>query len=370
MTTFADLDLLPSLLGTLADQGLTTPTEVQTRAIPELLTGRSIVAVAETGSGKTLSYVLPILHVLKSAEDAGSAVTAGARPRALVVVPNRDLGEQVARVFKGLTHDTRLRVRTVLGGSAREVARRNVSGPFEVLVATPGRLLQLLDAEAVSLADARLVVFDEADQMLDPTFLPDAERIVQSCPAAHQLALYSATLPVALETLVGLVFRAPPVRIQTKGSQRLVPTLRTVSRKVVDGRRFEVLKDLLAEEGGGTLVFVNTREQCDRLAAQLAQAEIPFAVYRGDMDKTERRSNLQRFRDGEIRLLLATDLGARGLDVEGVDRVVNYHLPSQLESYLHRAGRTARAGRTGVVVNLVTERDEALLRKLSKLQPR
>ncbi|MEQ1564298.1 MAG: DEAD/DEAH box helicase [Myxococcota bacterium] len=369
-TSFVDFALRPSLFDALATQGIAVPTEIQSLAIPELLADRSIVAVAETGSGKTLSYVLPILHVLKAAEEGGSSVAEGRKPRAVVVVPNRDLGEQVAKVFKGLTHTTRLRVRPVLGGAGLAVARRNIAAPFEVLVATPGRLVQLLDAGEILLDDVRFLVFDEADQMLDPTFLPQSVRVVQASAPNHQLALFSATLPAALDTLVGQLFRSAPVQLRTRGAQRMVRTLTTENRKVIDGKRFDVLKALLAEgDGGSTLVFVNTREQCDKLAGQLEAAGIPFAAYRGELEPAARRANLASFREGTVRLLLATDLGARGLDVENVDRVVNYHLPSQPQSYLHRAGRTARAGRTGLVVNLVTERDEALLEKLQKLEP-
>ncbi|MCC7108365.1 MAG: DEAD/DEAH box helicase, partial [Deltaproteobacteria bacterium] len=193
MPTFADLTLLPSILATLAEQKLKTLTEIQQRALPALLAGRSVVGVAETGSGKTLAYALPILHALKTLENEGSKVDAAGRPRAVVVVPTRDLGEQVSKVFKPFTHTTRLRVRTVLGGTDIAVAKKNVAGPFEVLVATPGRLVKLLDRRLVDFSDVRTLVFDEADQMLDQGFLPDAGQIVRACPRERQLALFSAT---------------------------------------------------------------------------------------------------------------------------------------------------------------------------------
>ncbi|MDP3278261.1 MAG: DEAD/DEAH box helicase [Deltaproteobacteria bacterium] len=364
--TFADLPLLASLQASLLTQGITTPTEIQRRTLPALLDGRSLVGVAETGSGKTLAFVLPILHLLKTLEDAGEPVSQTAKPRAVVIAPTRELGEQVTRVFKLFTHTTRLRVRSVLGGSTMEVARRNIEGPFEVLVATPGRLLKLLDRALIDLDDVRFLVFDEVDQMLDPGFLPDAERITTMCPPTRQIALFSATLPAAVQTLIGKRFTDAEV-VRSTGSQRVVASLSTVNRTVIDGKREPHLRALLAEPvTGGTLIFVNTREQCDKVAAALEALGRPFVLYRGEMDKVERRANLRAFRDGTVGLLVSTDLAARGLDVPHVGRVINYHLPQNLDHYLHRVGRTARAGRSGVVVNLVTERDAPLMQKLAQ----
>lgn len=195
MSSFSRFDLLDSLQETLDEKGLVTPTEIQARTIPALLEGRTVVGVAETGSGKTLAYALPILHLLKSLEHDDRAITIEAQPRACVVVPTRELGEQVSKVFKSFAHTTRLRVRTILGGTAFDVARKNIQGTFEVLVATPGRLLKLYDMGLLNLRDIRILVLDEADQMLDQGFLPDAERIVKACPRSTQRALFSATVP-------------------------------------------------------------------------------------------------------------------------------------------------------------------------------
>ena len=197
MTRFTDFDLLPTLQATLVEKGLVTPTEIQERVVPALLSGRSVVGVAETGSGKTLAYALPILHALKGLELQGQPVRTNGRPRAVVIAPTRELGEQISKVLKLFTHTTRLRVRTVLGGTTLEVAKRNVAGPFEVLVATPGRVVKLLERGLVNLTDVRLLVFDEVDQMLDQGFLPDAERLASACPPLRQMALFSATVSAA-----------------------------------------------------------------------------------------------------------------------------------------------------------------------------
>lgn len=369
MSSFASIPLLESLQASLREQGLNTLTEIQSRSIPPLMAGQSVVGVAETGSGKTLSFVLPMLHAIKSLELADDPITHPSRPRGLVLVPARELGEQVSKVFKGLTHKTRLRVRTALGGTKKQVARQNVKGGFEILVATPGRLDQLLASRELRLDDVRMLVFDEADQMLDPGFLPQAQKIIGRCPKRLQLVMFSATLPKALQKAVQALFATAPVRIETTGSQRLVPTLTTVNKEVVRGDRWTVLGDLLdADEKTPTILFANTRKQCDRIAEWLDEQGYTYVDYRGQMEHRERRANLARFRDGQVQLLLTTDLGGRGLDIEQVGRVINVHLPQQLDNYLHRAGRTARAGRKGLVVNLVTERDAPILEKVAKIQ--
>lgn len=329
------------------------------------------MAVAETGSGKTLTYVLPMLHRLKTIDTPEQAVSEPSRPRGLVLVPGRELGEQVGKVFKTFTHTTRLRVRMVLGGSAKQIARQNVSGKLEILVATPGRLTQLMETREVKLDDVRMVVFDEADQLLDPGFLPVAQRIVDACPHRAQLVMVSATLPQSLQAAVQDLFGDKPLRIRTKGSEQLVPTLSTEDRTVTRGRRFDVLREVLREAPGvGTLLFANTRRQVGTIAEWLDDEGVPFVIYTGEMDRGVRRRNLASFRAGEVDVLLTTDLGGRGLDIARVERVVNVHLPADLDNYLHRAGRTARAGRPGLMINFITQRDHPLLAKIRKREGR
>lgn len=369
MTSFSEFPLLPTLRATLAEMELVTPTEIQAKAIPALLAGESLVAVAETGSGKTLAFVLPMLHQLKNLESSDSMVSETGRPRGIVLVPGRELGEQVGRVFKSFTHGTRLRVRLATGGSAKQVARQNVAGEFEILVATPGRLQQLMERRKVSLADVRMVVFDEADQLLDKGFLPFASKLVRDCRRGVQLAMFSATMRRTLHEVVRDVFRMKPIYVETQGSNKVVRTLQTDNRVVDEGRRADVLRRVLREAPKtGTLLFANTREQCENVAKWLDDDGVPYVEYIGQMDRIERRRNLAKFRDGEVFVMLTTDLGGRGLDIERVDRVVNVHLPRDPDNYLHRVGRTARAGRKGVVVNLVTERDRPLMSRIKRLE--
>jgi len=368
MSSFNDFTLIPSLQETLREKSFVSPTDIQNLTLPELLDGNSLVGVAETGSGKTLAYVLPILHMLKTLENENNPINAESQPRAIVIVPTRELGEQVSKVFKTFTHKTRLRVRSALGGTTMEMAKRNVSGCFEVLVATPGRTIKLLENN-LKLTDVRVIVFDEADQMLDQGFLPTANRIVKACSRTPQMVLFSATISVVVQELMGKLFSNVQV-IRSEGSHRVVPTLKTKNEIIINGERFPVLNNLLKKtKKGGTLIFTNTRAQCDKLAEQLTANNFKCVIYRGEMDKLERRSNLKLFQSGKIDLLISTDLASRGLDFDNVDRVINYHLPKEMDNYIHRVGRTARAGRSGIVINFVTERDKNLIDKLDNLQP-
>ena len=364
MNNFANFGLLDSLIKTLSDKRINKPTEIQNNTIPLLMSGQAIVGVSETGSGKTLAYALPLLHLIKSLELNGEAVTAEASPRAVIMVPTRELGEQVSKVLKTLTHDTRLRVRPALGGMAMEQARRNVSGMFEILLATPGRLSQLMDRDEINLTDVRMLVFDEADQMMDQGFLSDSNKVYYACPKNVQLALFSATVSPAVQDLINDLFANAEI-IKSSGSGKVVKSLTTKNLIVKDGDRWAHLDKILAQNvEGGTILFTNTREQCDKLAKDLEDKGFTVAIYRGEMEKNDRRVNLKKFAEGKVKLLVATDLAGRGLDIQNVDRVINFHLPKQMDNYLHRAGRTARAGRKGTVINLVTERDDRLIAKL------
>jgi ATP-dependent RNA helicase RhlE len=357
--------LLPSLKKTLKDKSLTTPTEIQTKIIPLMLEGKSVVGIAETGSGKTLAYALPVLHAAKTREQEGDHVTDSGRPLAIIMVPTRELGEQIAKVFKEYTHETRLRVRSALGGTTLEQSRKNVSSPFEILLGTPGRIVQLLKQELIDLSDVVTLVFDEADQMMDQGFMPDSETIAEACPEEIQLAMFSATESEEVQKMMETLFEKANV-IRTQGAGKTVGTLKTKNVKIIDGKRWNALEPLLEDETK-TILFTNTREQADKLLETLKKNGIEAGLYRGDMDKVVRRKTIQSFRAGKLNLLVSTELGSRGLDIENVDRIINYNMPKDVQNYVHRAGRTARAGREGLVVNLIEERDQKVLEKVRQL---
>lgn len=367
MSTFSDFGLLATLQKTLKEKNLKKPTEIQSKILPLMLGGDSVVGIAETGSGKTLAYALPLLHLLKTKEIQGDAVQSESSPRGLVLVPTRELGDQIAKVFKLFTHETRLRVRSALGGVPLAQARKSIVGEFEILIATPGRLAELMKQKAVHLDHVEVLIFDEADQMMDDTFKSDSHKIAEACPDDLLLGLFSATVNPAVEELMDNLFAKANV-IFTSGSGKTVKTLTTRNLKVENGERWPVLEKVLNQPmEGGTILFTNTREQCDKIAKQLEEAGYTFGLYRGDMDKAERRKIFEKFRNGIIDLLISTDLASRGLDIESVDRVINYHMPKDLSNYIHRVGRTARAGRKGLVVNLITERDDKVVAKIEKL---
>lgn len=364
MNTFPEFGLLPSLAKTLKTQKIYTPTEIQKFAIPMLMSGQSVVGVSETGSGKTLTYALPILNLVKTLENDGNPVTEPASPRAIVLVPSRDLGEQVSKVFKNYTHDTRVRVRPVLGGTTFEQSRRSIAAPFEILLATPGRLAQLVEKRLINFHDVRMIVFDEADQMLDDGFINESKMIVKSCGKDVQLALFSATVSQTVQELIEELFEKAEL-VKSSGAGKVVKTLTTKNETVIDGVRWPIFEKLIKQKVvGGTIIFANMRDQVDKIVNELTKHGYECLAYRGEMDKAERRQNLKSFRDGKVSLLVCTDLAARGLDLDYVGRVINYHLPEEMSNYLHRVGRTARAGKQGLVVNLVTERDLALIAKL------
>ncbi len=370
MNLFSDFGLRSSIVDTLKEKKLFKPTEIQKQILPLMMSGQSVVAVAETGSGKTLAYVLPILNLLKTLEDEGSPIESEASPRAVIMVPTRELGDQVLKVFKSFAHDTRLRIRPALGGMALVKTRENIAGKFEVLLATPGRLVQLLDRELIHLSDVRVLVFDEADQMLDQGFLPDSNQIADACPEDVQLSLFSATVSPAVQKLMSELFQDVEV-VRSSGSGKVVSSLITKNLTVIDGVRWPLFEKLLKQKNeGGTIIFTNTREQCDKLAKLMQDHGFECAVFRGEMDKNERRMGLKKFIKGEIQFLVSTDLGGRGLDVENIGRVINYHLPKEMQNYIHRVGRTARAGRAGTVYNLVTERDSRLIGQLEGNKPK
>ena len=363
MNTFNEFSLIPSLKKTLKENGFTTPTEIQQLSLPGLLEGKSMVGLAETGSGKTFSYVLPILHKLKTLENDGDSIQVESQPRAVVIVPTRELGEQVAKVFKTFTHSTRLRVRSLLGGTTMKVAKRNISGCFEVLVSTPSRIHQLGE-HGLSLRDVKIIAFDEADQLLDPSFISTANKLVDACPSHPQMILFSATISPVVQTLIENLFSGVEV-VKSTGSHKVVSTLTTQNQIIKDGDRFSVICTLLRRDNeGGILLFTNTKAQCDIVLEKLTEKGFHCAAFRGGMDRKERRDNLKKFYAKEVDVLISTDLASRGLDFQNVNCVINYHLPQEMENYLHRVGRTARAGKEGLVINFVTERDKPLMDQL------
>jgi superfamily II DNA/RNA helicase len=341
----------------LAARGIEQPFPVQSMVVPSALAGNDVLAKSPTGSGKTLAFALPIVERVDASEQ---------RPAALILVPTRELAVQVTEELDALAPARGLAVVTVYGGvPLRKQGAR--AADAHVLVATPGRLQDLVDRRMVSLANVRILVLDEADRMLDMGFKPQVDRIVRSVPRERQTMFFSATLDGEVGELARAYTRhpahfeaeLPAERRQGEVEHRFVP--------VTADTKIDTLVDLLRIEGHRTLVSVRTKRGADRLAAKLVRKNVPAVAMHGDLNQRARERALRRFEQGEVTTLIATDVAARGLDLEAVTHVVNFDPPEDGKGYVHRVGRTGRAGRAGVGVTLVLPEQQGDVSRVARL---
>jgi superfamily II DNA/RNA helicase len=338
----------------LAAQGITTAFPIQTLALPIALAGHDIIGQARTGTGKTLAFGIPLLQRLGQPADRRPLA-----PAALVVVPTRELAIQVAEDLKTAAADSGTRVLTLYGGRAYEPQIEALRAAVDVVVSTPGRLLDLARQHHLDLSDVATLVLDEADKMLDLGFLPDVERILQLTPPGRQTMLFSATMPGEVVTLARRHLKQPMhVRAEQHDETELVPLTEHHVFRAHQMDKIEMLARVLQAEGRGlTMVFCRTKRTADQVAEALTTRGFAAAAVHGDLGQAQRERALRAFRHGKVDVLVATDVAARGLDVEDVTHVVNYECPEDDKAYLHRIGRTGRAGRTGVAVTFVDWRD-------------
>jgi ATP-dependent RNA helicase RhlE len=372
--TFHDLGLLPELIRAVADEGYTEPTPIQREAIPVVLAGRDLLAAAQTGTGKTAAFVLPVLQRLhaKVRLAPGSIPASASRParppiRALVLTPTRELALQVEASFRTYGRHQPLRSVVIHGGVAFGPQVRALQSGPGIVVATPGRLLDHVSQRTIDLSSVEILVLDEADRMLDMGFIRDIRRVIALLPAARQNLLFSATFSDAIRTLaVGLLDR--PVTVDV--APRNTPT-ELVDQLVVtvDRRRKRALLSHLIRSGriGRTLVFTRTKHGANRLAGELEQDGIRAAAIHGNRSQTQRIRALEGFKSGRIDVLVATDIAARGIDIDALPHVVNFELPMVASDYIHRIGRTGRAGVGGRAVSLVCVDEAGLLRDIERL---
>jgi superfamily II DNA/RNA helicase len=357
MQSFSQLGVSARIAKTLAARDIHEPFPIQARVLPDALAGRDVLAKSPTGSGKTLSFAIPILERLAPGER---------KPAALVLVPTRELATQVAGELDALAPND-VRVAAVYGGVAVHSQAKRARAAH-VLVATPGRLNDLLERKAVDLRGVRMLVLDEADRMLDMGFKPQVDRIVRHLPTERQTMFFSATL----DNEVGELARAytdNPVRCEAALPPRH-ETHEAVEHRFVSVRadsKVETLVDLLRGEHGLTLVFVRTRRGADRLVRKLAQQGVKAVAMHGDMNQRQRERALERFESGKATTLVATDVAARGLDLVEITQVVNFDPPDELDSYVHRVGRTGRAGRGGVGVTFVLPEQQEEVSRVARL---
>jgi superfamily II DNA/RNA helicase len=357
-TTFGELGVDPRLVRALAAQDITMPFAIQARALPDALAGRDVLGRAETGSGKTLAFGLPMLSRVAA---IGSRPRETA-PRGLVLVPTRELAEQVAEVLKPLGRSLGLLVTTVYGGVSigRQIDRLRRGA--DIVVATPGRLIDLLDRRACTLSDVDVTVLDEADHMADLGFLPSVTRIMDGTPAGGQRLLFSATLDRGVDRLVQAYLTDPA--LHAVEPQAVAGGAAEHSMLVLDAADKVAVAAEMAGRPARTLFFVRTKHGADRLAKQLERAGVQAAAIHGDRNQNQRQRALDAFAAGYPRVLVATDVAARGIHVDGIELVVHFDPPNDHKDYLHRSGRTARAGATGLVVSLA-QRDQ--VRELGRM---
>jgi ATP-dependent RNA helicase RhlE len=362
-TTFADLGLSAPLLQALADEGYTTPTPIQTKAIPHILAGRDLFGCAQTGTGKTAAFALPLIDRML----ADSRKPAPRRCRVLVLAPTRELAAQIFESFKAYGRHAGTRAAVIYGGVGQHPQSRAMMNGVDVLVATPGRLLDLVGQRLVDLRAVEYLVLDEADRMLDMGFIHDMRKIIAMLPTDRQTLFFSATLPAEVRSLADSMLRDP---LEIKTTPQATPA-ETVSQSVFFVAKKEkkaLLVKLLAEEATGrVIVFARTKHGADKLHRDLDKVGIRAAAIHGNKSQAQRERALAAFKGPRPPVLIATDIAARGIDVDDVAHVVNYELPHEPETYVHRIGRTGRAGQTGAAVSFCDAEERSRLVAIERL---
>ena len=355
-TTFAELGVSPELVSALAERGIVEPFAVQLLTIPDGLAGRDVCGKAKTGSGKTLAFGLPILDRVRTAGDG--------RPTGLVMVPTRELAVQVTEVLEPLAEARGLVVRSVYGGTDVERSIKQLRKGVDVIVATPGRLIDLLDRKELDLGAIQMVVLDEADRMADMGFLPQVEWVLRRLPSERQAMLFSATLDGEVDHVIRVHLKDPVFHEVTSTSM----TVDDMTHRFLFVHQLDKVKVLASIARGvdRCLVFVHTKRGADRVAEQLTKEGVEARPIHGDLRQTAREQALGDFSAGKLHVLVATDVAARGIHVDEIDVVVHYDPPQDHKSYLHRSGRTARAGTSGAVVTLVLWNQELEVKQLQK----
>ncbi|MGH3330024.1 MAG: DEAD/DEAH box helicase [Nocardioidaceae bacterium] len=369
LTTFRELGVLPEIADALERGGITTPFPIQEMTLSVALMGTDLIGQARTGTGKTLAFGIPVLQRTVAPHDPDyEDLAAPGKPQALVVAPTRELALQVSNDLKLAAADRGSRVLTVYGGVGYEPQLEALASGVDVVVGTPGRLLDLANRRALDLSHVKVLVLDEADEMLDLGFLPDVERLLSKTPETRQTMLFSATMPGAIVALARTHMRHPMnIRAESGDAQQTVPATAQFIYQVHDLDKPELIARILqAENSGLTIVFTRTKRQAQRVADDLADRGFPSSPLHGDMQQIAREKALKKFREGKLKVLVATDVAARGIDVEGVTHVINYSCPEDEKTYVHRIGRTGRAGATGIAVTFVDWADVTRWKVINK----
>ena len=362
MKKFAELGLRAPILRAVAEGGYEEMTPIQTKAIPNILEGKDIIGVAQTGTGKTAAFSLPIIEKLASGEGQRNPKAA----RSLILAPTRELAVQIADNIRAYAKYMHFRTALVYGGASANPQIKSMVQGADILIATPGRLLDLMNQGHISLKTVEFLVLDEADRMLDMGFIRDIQKIIAQLPVKRQTVLFSATMPRSVENLANSIL-IKPVRIDIAPAATTAEKVEQHVLMVPKGRKRNLLAHVLKDEAlSRVLIFTRTKHGANQVSKYLDQLGISSGAIHGNKSQNARQKALNAFRDGSIRTLVATDVAARGIDVDGVTHVINFEIPNEPESYVHRIGRTARAGAAGVSLSFCDHEERAYLRDIEK----
>ncbi len=362
MTSFSELNLNTKIVQSLENKGYTTPTPIQAQAIPSSLEGKDILGIAQTGTGKTAAFSLPILHNLSQ---KNIAVKSGG-VRSLILTPTRELASQIADNIEAYGAGLGLRHAVIFGGVSENSQIKAMQAGVDILIATPGRLLDLMSQGYIRFMQLEIFVLDEADRMLDMGFINDIKKIIAKIPTARQTMFFSATMPATISDLAHSILK-DPVKIEITPQATTVERIQQKINFVEKGNKLALLKRIISEDGiGSVLVFSKTKHGANRIVEFLLKSNISVAAIHGNKSQAAREKALGSFRDGAVKVLVATDIAARGIDIPAISHVVNFDIPMDPESYVHRIGRTARAGREGIAISLCDPSERKLLTAVEK----
>lgn len=362
--TFKDLELIPSLLRAVEEEGYEKPTPIQSQAIPSALRGQDILGCAQTGTGKTAAFAIPVLQQLIHGKEGDGSKR---NPLALIVTPTRELALQIGESFDVYGKYTRINNAVIFGGVSQKAQTDALRRNPQVLIATPGRLLDLIDQRFIDLSQIKYFVLDEADRMLDMGFINDIKRIIKLLPKKRQSLFFSATMPKKIVKLSQEILYKPKrveVTPVSSTAETITQKLYTTNKKEKHKLLLHLLKD---REMDQVLLFSRTKHGADRIVRNLRKSNIQSAAIHGDKSQPQRQKALSQFKDGKIRLLVATDIAARGIDIDKLRYVINYDIPNESETYVHRIGRCGRAGEEGVSISICEPEENAYVRDIEKL---
>lgn len=359
--TFTDLELDSSILKALRDKGYTKPTPIQQQAIPIVLQKKDLLGVAQTGTGKTAAFAIPIIQLLSGSPEKKRGI------KALIVTPTRELAIQIEENIKLYSKYVKLRHVVIFGGVKQHQQVNRIQQGVDILVATPGRLLDLMDQGIISLNDIEIFVLDEADRMLDMGFINDIKKILKVLPKKRQSLFFSATMPKNILDLSKQILYKP-VKVEVTPAATTAQTVKQVIYYTNRSTKKDLLLDLLKDpEMDQVLIFVRTKHGADRLARDLSRKKIKAASIHGDKAQNQRQRSLKDFKSGQLRVLVATDIAARGIDIDKLNYVFNFDIPNEPETYVHRIGRVGRAGETGTAISICEPEENAYVKDIEKL---